>query len=729
MPQLTGRSGPGQQVIPEGLRGYLFHGMHLDWSVNGKEAIGECPFGCDKEKFYINIETTKWNCFPCGINGNLIEFMRRLWELSDKETREYSSLRTERKLLHDETLMYWGVCKSILNDEWLVPGYNTEGKLNQLYSYRVDQKTGKRVLLPTPTLPHQLHGSAPFSIKGDVWICEGPWDGMALWEAMKLAGIEGEVIAVPGCGVFHNSWLPFFAKRKVSILFDSDHPSKLGLSAGFVGMKRCAGLLLGIENKHASEIHYLNWGEKGYDPDRKHGYDVRDFLSDGMDEIGRVSALERLLAKITPIPSTWKAIEKDERKPLSSMYCDNWGTLVDAWRKALKWRKGLEDVLAVMLSVALSTDQAGNQLFLQVVGSAGSGKSNFCDGMLVSKKCFALEHLTGFHSGTNDGTGKDFSLISRINHKTLITPEGDVIISSPRFSEIMSQQRRIFDGTSGATYKNRSEDIRYAGLRTPWIIAGTFALLDTDQSRLGDRFIRICIDPPTEEEKQAILYQVGWTAIRCAAQVCTDGIDSGIMDQRLRTAYKLTGGYVDWLRDNSERLLKGIEGGLDMVNGGILVAKCSMLAQFAADLRARPANDRFQVKEHDANKELPSRIQHQLVRLSMCLAAVTNQPVIGSEISRVVTKVTVDMSRGKTLDIVRHLYKVGGEGVGVRSLGVLTNQTEDQTKRLIFFLRKIDCVEPVIVNKVPGIQNQQVKWALTNRLRELYDEVFSDVRE
>ena len=47
------------------------------------------------------------------------------------------------------------------------------------------------------------------------------------------------------------------------------------------------------------------------------------------------------------------------------------------------------------------------------------------------------------------------------------------LLSSPKFAELMSQQRRIFDGTSGASYKNRKEDVRFTGLRTPWVMAVT----------------------------------------------------------------------------------------------------------------------------------------------------------------------------------------------------------------------------------------------------------------
>ncbi len=259
--------------------------------------------------------------------------------------------------------------------------------------------------------------------------------------------------------------------------------------AGITGVERACALLGAATNKPAS-VSYLCWGPDGYDPELPSGYDVRDHLTKGPNgpirDVGdRIERLGELLAKVRLVPQEWLAGGVAGGTVVTHTAVEapcTWEELISLWSKprALRMRQELKDVLAVMLAVTTSTMQTGDQVFLQVLGPPGTAKTKFCDALLTADEfCYPLEQLTGFHSGWQDGSGQDFSLLSRVNGKTMITPEGDVLMSSPRFAEIMSQQRRIFDGTSGASYKNQKVDQRYTGLRTPWIIAGTPALITT----------------------------------------------------------------------------------------------------------------------------------------------------------------------------------------------------------------------------------------------------------
>ena len=193
----------------------------------------------------------------------------------------------------------------------------------------------------------------------------------------------------------------------------------------------------------------------------------------------------------------------------------------------------MDDVLSVMLAVVLSTVQKGDQLFCMVVGDASGGKTRLCEGLLVSKHCYSLEHLTGFFSGYKDDEGNDYSLINRVNRKCMITPEGDVMMSNPAFPQIMAQQRRIFDGSAGATYKNLKEDREYKGLRTPWIIAGTPVMMEKDQASLGDRFLKVYLGSPTQDQRREILSRVSRSAIE-AVKCESDGKE--IIGERMQQA-------------------------------------------------------------------------------------------------------------------------------------------------------------------------------------------------
>ncbi len=280
-----------------------------------------------------------------------------------------------------------------------------------------------------------------------------------------------------------------------------------------------------------------------------------DGLSGELHERGQ--RLGRLFARLAPAPQEWLDAAKHHER-LETLECKSWPVLEQAWRDCQRWRQSLSDMLATMLAVAASTSQTGNQLHLLVVAAAGSMKTVACDAMLTSRKCIVVEHITGFHSGVVSDDGRDLSFLARANHLTWITPEGDVLVSSPQFGELMAQARRIFDGKSSAVYKNTDDDNSFEGLRTPWIIAGTPALLNTDQSRLGDRFLRIVIDPPEEDERQAILAHVGRVAFDSSVRA-VDGQPGTILSVEMARAYRLTGGFVNHLRAEAERLVESVQ--------------------------------------------------------------------------------------------------------------------------------------------------------------------------
>ncbi len=435
----------------------------------------------------------------------------------------------------------------------------------------------------------------------------------------------------------------------------------------------------------------------------------------------RINRLSDLLTRMTPVPVEWAAAHgrpKDHGKELEPLACQDWGALVQGWRKAMRMRKGLEDVLAVMLAVCLSTEQVGDsQLFLMVIGVPGNAKTRLCDALLVSKKCCPLEHLKGFYSGYTDASGDDFSLLARINRKTLITPEMDVMMGDPNFLKLMSEARRIFDGTGGASYKNKKEDLRYTGLRTPWIAAGTPALLDGDQSRLGDRFLKVFVDRPTADEEHAILLRAGHTELRSVTQT-SNGRAEGQMTRELATAYRLTGGYVDWLRGNASELLSAVQQDDDWV-----LERCATLARFTALLRARPQSDPRKT-EGEVVTELPSRLMKQFVRLAKCLAVVLNRKTIDEEVLRLVRVVALDTSRGRTLDIVRHLHAAGDVGLSQAELRARTHQTEEKDRHLLNFLRHPTLgVSRLVQAPVrPGLA-ARTHWVLSARMKQLYEEV------
>lgn len=712
------------------LRPYEFHGISLEPLASGREAIGDCPFCDKKSKFSVNLDTGLWRCFVCGSGsssggGNALTFIRLLYEQSVRNTPSIFSQRVarDRSLLSEMSVIAWGITQA-RDGAWLVPGYGIDGKLDQLY------RRIAGALIPTPGVwsegkAHGLHlpvGDFDPKRPGLV-VAEGSWDGMALWEVERQAWGDANIVAVPGCNVWRDEWTKMCVGKAVTLLFDSDHPTAKGAVAGWAGIQRVCKRLSG----YAASVRVLRWGPDGFDPDQKSGWDVRDLLSSQVD---RRLPLVQLLSKVEAAPADWfspttksTSGNHNNHEPRS---CSIWTQCEAAWREAMKWRQDMGDALAVLFAVCASTQQSGNQLFLDLVGSAGSGKTTLCEGLLVSQHCHHLEQLTGFHSGwrTEGEPDKDCSLIGRINGKTLITPEFDILRSSPRYQELMGQTRRIFDGKSGHTYKNTDKDGLHVGLRTPWIRAGTPAIMDCDQSQLGDRFLRLIIGDPGEDEKRAII-RSALRSERVAMLEQANGTADSIVEPKMRLAHALTGGYVDWLRANIDERLPLVDVSESVED------YCMDLAELAADLRARPNSDTRKV-EHNDSKELPTRLARQNIRLASCLAVVLNKTLVDTEVLRIVRKVALDTAAGHSLNLVQWLSRVNPRdinsrshqecgGVGMDTLAVWSNMTAERMSKYLMFLRKIGVMNWRHDSRSGGM------WVLTDRMCDLYTRIMIGV--
>jgi ribosomal protein L37AE/L43A len=183
------------KISPPKLRPYLFHGLDLQWEEGAKQANGECPF-CGKKKFTVEIETGLYRCLVCAEGaekggGNEYVFIRKLWEKSYESTTDYSELSVSRKLLDPLTLMNWKLAKSIITREWLVPGFNKDGKMSTLYVYRKGEG-GKYSLRVTTNLHHGIHRYDFKGKQGSVILCEGFWDAVALHEILGITKRDSE---------------------------------------------------------------------------------------------------------------------------------------------------------------------------------------------------------------------------------------------------------------------------------------------------------------------------------------------------------------------------------------------------------------------------------------------------------------------------------------------------------------------------------------------------------
>jgi hypothetical protein len=732
--------------VAEALKPYVQHGMDL--SIGGKEATADCPF-CGREgKFSIDVNTGMWRCFVCagGMDsggGGIVKFLELLHDTSEKETtvEDYKAFATERGLEYPETLMSWRLAKSVLNGQWLIPGWTWNAATKQLefstlylYGQVFDGKGETRnALLVTAGRPHALLGLNLFDEHApDVFICEGPWDGMRLWETMRTVKVsEGEykntapgsdsslikgvsVLAAATCSAFpKKNTNEMFKNKIVCFMYDSDHPLPHPRSgdpltpAGYAGMQRDAAKV----SSTAAEVRYLHWGDTGYAPELPNGYDVRDALQD------KLGGLPALLNRVHVAPDSWlegKPVGVHTGTELVCRKCHSWEALRQSWRKAMKFTDGLDHALACMLASVVSTDSIGDQLWLKILGPASCGKSTLCEALAVNKKyVFSKSSIRGFHSGyqTDRQGQEDNSLLTLANHKTLVTKDGDTLLQAPNLGQILAEARDIYDGTSRTHYRNKmSKD--YEGLRMTWILCGTASLRAIDNSELGERFLDCVVMEKIEDELED---EILWRTVNYAdAQVGIEAngdLSTHYSPEKL-AAYELTGGYIDWLKENASRLLPTIS------MPDWTKQQCMDIGKFVAHMRARPSEH----QKESAERELAARLVSQHTRLAKCLGLVLNQPQVTDEVMRRTRQVGLDTSRGIVLKITRHLYRIGAEGMSLKAIALNVNEGDSEVNKLLRFMRSIDIVKRHADSRVNN------SWILTDRMRKLYTRVMKPVK-
>lgn len=723
------------------MRSFECHGISLQTSNSG-QAIGECPF-CGKEKFYVDRSTGQWECKVCAEKGNLVVFLRKIWDLSreSNDTSAYlDDLAESRGLLSSDTLTNWGTVRSVLTGIWLIPGFNSEGEIVQLYRY-LKNKDGKRVLYVTPGLSykgnpaHGIHWCLTSNIDSDeVYLAEGVWDGMALSEVVKSTSL---ILAVPGCNVFLTNWASFFIGKKVNILYDNDHSRQVTVGRGIIrqveggaitGIKRVVNTLMNYK-KTPKSISYLSWGERGFDFALKDGYDLRDHLCQGKDVQQRKSLWLSLSKKIVTIPEEWVVKESPKEININPSECKSWRDLIMSWRKSgMHWPdsgEGLDYALSVMLSCILSTSTQGEPIWIKVVGPPSCGKSVLAEACAVAKKYIkSLSTIRGMYSGyrTTKDDNEDNSLIPLIRNKTLILKEGNTLVKSVNFDRVLSELRDLYDGAGRSHYNNRmGKD--YEGIRFTIIICGTEAYMDIfDRSELGERFIDCIVLKELDEESEE---EIGWkVALRANSEVevSSNGTAESLMTPEMLEAKRMTGGYIEYLRGEAENLLLKIDASEESLR------YCQRLATFASFMRTKQPLDKGKGHpEIKAQRELSFRLISQFVRLAKCLAVVLGRDSLDESVMTRVKKVGLDTSRGTLLEICHLLYKEQDNGVDTKTLAILLTQEEVKTRHLLQFMRKIGILDlmptnsPMKITRYARGSSQTRKWRLTDRILRLYE--------
>lgn len=725
----------------EALKPFTFHGVNLYGTGSRGTKIGDCPI-CGKDgKFYVSPKS-QWTCHRCGSKGNEWTFLKALLDAGKKITTDQDlDLLVQDRKVSLEALKAWEVVRHPIHPEdWIIPAYNLKGSLANLY--RVTREKGKWKAMGTSTL--KVHPFRPIKTNPQdpvsMVITEGPWDGMAAWDLLASHRVVGSlgpksrliatrsreksllasvaVMSVPGANTFPENWAEYLKGLDSAFLFyDSDRPKKTpagkSVRPGWDGMKKVSEVV-GKSEHRPKTLHLIHWGPRGYDKGLPDGHDVRDHIA----HLGsKKAALADLLGRSKAVrysKKTVQASDSSKEEDLEPIPRTKFSDLCQDFDHSLHFTPNMKDTLAVMLSVVISTELQGDQIWIRVIGPPGSGKTTLAECIGAAKEwTVSRSVITGFHSGFVDPEArkKDASLIPTIDGKTFIVKDADTLIQSPSRDKILSELRDIYDGTSRAQYRNRKTNI-YEGLRVTFLLCGTDELRTLNRTFLGERFLDVEI--LGQEDRNPYLD----SALENAYARVTGSLRPKTEDSEVHGSEKsdhlkrATIGYIQHLKTTIQ---EAAIPDLPPSQGGKIKAMGQILSLMRARVRRESGEVSFRPRA-----ELATRIVSQLVKMGICLAIVHQKRTIDHEVIRILRKVVLDSAEGFVLEITR-LLAHNPRGLSTRQIALELQIPETTVRRIISDLKEFRVVEISTVPNNSGIRGRHLHMnKLVREVRDLW---------
>lgn len=674
--------------MPAGVKIFTQHGLDVQWAPKQRNATCFCPF-CnyeDKHTFSIVQDTSEYNCVICEKRGNNYTFIRDLheWAAADTPDEALDALLAAMNLPQEDQgrniLRSWGFAQSPITGEWLIPAYNPDGQLMNLFIEKPVGNSGKTRFMSSAGLnvfPFNTHSILDEDTH--VWVAEGPKDGVVLeWALSQVRdasdGVPAPpdwgppdlelpvrlkrtvddmrtllqnghaVMAVPGAGTFNKDWFRYFPKKKIHLVYDNDHPAENSDGSlrqpGYQGMNRVVGMANGFK----SDVSMMYWGHDGYDDSLPSGYDIEDLVSSK----GPAKAILHLMANQI-IRDTVVAAVTDESDELEPIPCTSFTQLLSYFSDyhiTPHWR----DCFALMLATVISTEAKGPPLWTRVIGPPSSGKTVLAECIATAKAYVkALSTFSGFVSGFRgpknaDGEVEDASPIALLDGKCLIVKDGDTLMSNDGKDRILAELRDLFDGVTRVHYRNQvAHD--YEDLHTSIILCGTAQLRKLNRANLGERFLDTEIVSENERaeytksaRKQAVANMMASFVEDDEEQAEVDANHPDVIRKRA------TLGFIKHLMANRHKEVHLSHTTMDTIEH---------LADFLAHMRARVHKDE---QDTAPEVEMTPRIVHQLTKAAYCASLVLDEDDSDGHITKMIQNMVLATAKGHQLSATLYLY-------------------------------------------------------------------------
>lgn len=467
------------------LKGFATHGAFFT-RAGEKEATANCPICGKVGKLYVNHTNQAWDCKSCQRHGNLSHFLGYMSEIYAKKlTATAAKELADNRSIKISTLKEFGVGYDGAGT-YMIP-IVVEGQTIDIRRYQIGGK-----IFSTPG----VHGPMVLRMtkSNKVWVCEGEWDTMAIWEAEfrrhggnrdKMDGITG----VCGAGAFPPKYAPFFQSKEVILAFDNDE-------AGAQGDKRARKLLNGYTRKVLS-VHWPRGTAVGYD--------ARDLYKDtGRKPRKTIATLAKYATSEPRITladtgasagaatvggSGGDTLESNEELTGAGLRREE---VLGGYRKWLHLPD--DEPLDILYGAIFANRIEGDPIWLFLVGPPGSAKSELLMTLHEAPLIMTTTSLTpqALVSGANFMGSGDPSIIPKLNGKVLVIKDFTTILSMhhTQRDEIFGVLRDAYDGRVEKRFGtgiHRVYDSRFG------ILAGVTPKIEEFSSMssvLGERFLK-----------------------------------------------------------------------------------------------------------------------------------------------------------------------------------------------------------------------------------------------
>lgn len=679
----------------ENLKLFEMHGFKFK-KGSGDSATGTCPFCLHKSnKFTITLteklSQVRFNCFNCSVGGGYLVYMEAILKMSRENFKGVVvTALCKNRHLKRKTLIDHRVGFNPVTNNYVIPSFDFDGKrVTNLHIYRFAIGDTQKVFIGSAGCsPGLFYGHTIASLqphdKRVIWIVEGHFDRMTMYEIVKNLGRDDLVVAVPGATVFSDYWIDFFRGKTVYVAYDNDHDvikgSNLVIGAGKKGMNKAAKKLLSVPKK----IKFINWPKE-----TPHKFDIGDLYI--KNSFNPELTYDKILEYLDDKPPE---IKETRRSGLTQSVATS-EQVIEIYTKWLKMEN--TDVLDIIFGTVFANRLPGDPVWLMLVGPSGFAKTELCMGISKSPQVIAHSSLTpaGLISGAQGKDGTDPSLIPQLRNKMLVIKDFTTIMAlNPlQKSELFGILRDAFDGSASRKMGNicrTYHNVRFG------IIAGVTPAIEMEvegMAKLGERFLYYRIPfTPTYDAVMEILSK--------AFENVT------FEDQMQREIRNISSDALNYSTQQIPTISDEMK------------RKLMHIAHFTSILRGAVVRDQFRHKEilYNPFKEIATRILKQIKKLAIGIAIFRRHDTITEYEYRQVKATCRGSIPSRREIITEFLYEDSRKERSTNEICQKIRLPGPTVKDLMDDLRALD-----VVKRVVGESSHNQYWKLTKETKDIIE--------